>query len=76
MTGFTHLPDLASRDLAGSVCATNDEFFAAREAQDEYINSDAGSTSPADQLAQAKALLASGSITQDEYAAIKAKALA
>ena len=30
MTGFTHLPDLASRDLAGSVCATNDEFFAAR----------------------------------------------
>ena len=31
MTGFTHLPDLASRDLAGSVCAANDEFFAARE---------------------------------------------
>ena len=31
MTGFTHLPDLASRDLAGCVCAANDEFFAARE---------------------------------------------
>src|SRR6476620_422416 len=31
MTGFTHLPDLASRDLAGSVCAANDEFFASRE---------------------------------------------
>ena len=31
MTGFTHLPDLASRDLGGSVCAANDEFFAARE---------------------------------------------
>jgi allantoicase len=31
MTGFTDLPDLASRELAGSVCAANDEFFAARE---------------------------------------------
>ena len=48
----------------------------ARQAQDEYIRSVASPTSPADQIAQAKALLDSGSITQDEYAAIKAKALA
>ena len=31
MTGFTELPDLASRTLGGSVCAANDEFFAPRE---------------------------------------------
>ena len=31
MTGFTHLPDLASRTLGGSVSAANDEFFAPRE---------------------------------------------
>ncbi len=31
MTDFTELPDLASRALAGSVVAANDEFFAARE---------------------------------------------
>ena len=48
----------------------------ARQAQDEYIRSVAGPPSAADQIAQAKALLDSGSITQDEYAAIKAKALA
>jgi allantoicase len=28
---FTHLPDLASRDVAGSVVAANDELFAERE---------------------------------------------
>ncbi|MGH3510078.1 MAG: allantoicase [Nocardioidaceae bacterium] len=28
---FTDLPDLAARDVGGSVCAANDEFFAARE---------------------------------------------
>ena len=28
---FTDLPDLASRTLAGSVCAANDELFASRE---------------------------------------------
>ena len=31
MTDFTHLPDLASRALGGSVVYANDEFFAERE---------------------------------------------
>jgi predicted PurR-regulated permease PerM len=51
-------------------------YSQARQAQDEYIKSVAGTSSPTEQIAQAKTLLDSGSITQDEYAAIKAKALA
>jgi high-affinity K+ transport system ATPase subunit B len=43
--------------------------------QDEYIKSVA-SSSPADQIAQAKQLLDSGTITQAEFDAMKAKALA
>ena len=31
MTDFTHHPDLASRDLAGSVVSANDELFAPRQ---------------------------------------------
>lgn len=45
-------------------------------AQDSYIKSVAGSTSPADQIAQAKALLDAGTISQDEFDKLKAKALA
>jgi hypothetical protein len=48
-------------------------------AQADYIRSVAGSSgggaSPADQVAKAKQLLDSGAITQDEFAAMKAKAL-
>jgi hypothetical protein len=48
--------------------------------QEDYIRSvtaASGSTSsPVEQLSQAKALLDSGAITEDEFAAIKSKALA
>lgn len=46
-----------------------------REAQDNYIRDVAGS-SPADEIAKAKALLDAGTITQSEYEGLKARALA
>ena len=46
-------------------------------AQEQYIQQVAGtSTSPADQIANAKALLDSGTIDQSEFDALKAKAFA
>jgi hypothetical protein len=45
-------------------------------AQQKYIQQVAGANSPTDQIANAKSLLDSGTITQDEFAALKAKALA
>ena len=48
----------------------------AQAQQDAYIKSVAASSSPADQIAQAKQLLDSGTITQAEFDSIKAKALA
>ena len=46
-----------------------------QKAQDEYIKSVAGN-SPTEQIAKAQELLAAGTINQDEFNAIKAKALA
>jgi hypothetical protein len=45
-------------------------------AQDDYIRSVAASNDPTAQIKQASDLLASGAITQEEFDAIKAKALA
>lgn len=48
---------------------------AAEQAQKAYIQSAVGSTSPADQIASAKALLDAGTINQSEFEDLKAKAL-
>ena len=50
----------------------------ARQAQEEYVRAVAGasSTSAPEQIAKAKELLDAGTISADEFAALKAKALA
>lgn len=53
------------------------EAAAGQKAQfDAYVRDAAGSGGPAAEIDKAKALLDSGAITQDEFAALKAKALA
>ena len=47
-----------------------------QQAADDYIKSVASTSDPTQQIAQAKALLDAGTITQDEYEKLKAKALA
>ena len=55
-----------------------EQMQAVQKAQTEYIKSVAASSSPgaADQIASAKGLLDSGTITQAEFDKLKAKALA
>lgn len=48
---------------------------AQKQAQDAYIREVAGKTTPTDEIAQARALLDAGAISQSEYDALKAKAL-
>ncbi|MGW9631823.1 PLDc N-terminal domain-containing protein [Agromyces sp. NPDC055520] len=52
------------------------EYSQAQAATDAYIRQTAGTSSPSDEIAKAKALLDSGSITQQEFDLLKAKALA
>jgi len=49
---------------------------AAQREQETYIKNVAGATSPADQIAKARAMLDDGTISQTEYDTLKAKALA
>lgn len=51
-------------------------FSAAEQANAAYIRDVAGSTSPAAEIEKAQRLLASGAITQADFDALKAKALA
>ena len=61
-------------ELRASVAAMAD----AQAQQEKYIKQVAATsaTSPAEQITHAKSLLDSGAITQDEFSALKAKALA
>ena len=59
------------------IAKRNAEQMAARQAQtDDYVRSVAGSSGAAAEIEKAKGLLESGAINQQEYDAIKAKALA
>ena len=47
----------------------------ARESTETYIRSVSGSTSPAEEIAKAKALLEAGTISESEFTALKHRAL-
>jgi hypothetical protein len=61
---------------AGMAERDSKDVSAAMEAQDDYIRQVAGTgESPSEQIARAHQLLSSGAISQQEFDAIKAKAL-
>ena len=60
----------------GMADRTAKQARAQREQADEYVRSVAGSGGPAAEIDKAKQLLDSGAITQAEFEAMKAKALA
>ena len=61
----------------GGMAKRNHEAAAAAQQHtEEYLRRVAGTQSPADQIAAAKSLLDAGTITEAEYAQLKAKALA
>jgi hypothetical protein len=65
---IAHGKDMGQRDI--------EQARANRAQFDEYVRTTAGTDGGAAQIAQAKSLLDSGAITQAEYDALKAKALA
>lgn len=60
-------PGMAQRNMA--------QLNEAQKQTEEYLRSVAGTKSPAEQIADAKALLDDGTITESEYAQLKSKAL-
>ena len=71
--GRLHLLDLAGPHMA----ERNLEHAKAQQAaMDQYVRETAGGGGPAAEIDQAKNLLDSGAITQEEFNAIKQKALA
>jgi len=60
-------PGMAERNIA--------KLNEAQRETEEYVRRVAHTQSPAEQIAAAKALLDAGTITEDEYAQLKAKAL-
>lgn len=61
---------------AGMAQRSQKEAREVQAATDTYIQQVAGSSSPADEIAKAKALLDSGTITQAEFDHLKSRALA
>ncbi len=74
---FPYLTALVAVIACGKGMAERQQTYAqqARQQTDAYIRDVAGK-SPADHIAEAKALLDSGTITQQEFERLKAKALA
>ena len=72
---MAHGGDLPDRPRQGYDRTAREAAVAAKKETDDYIKQAAG-RSPAQEIADAKALLEAGTITQTEFDALKAKALA